>query len=286
MVYNQAMSEDRNVLAEWRGSAPYWEKHAATVRQLLAPISASLIRIAHITAGQRVLDVAGGTGEPSLEIAGIVAPQGRVVCTDAAAEMVAAAERLAHQRAIDNVEFKRCAADSLPFADGAFDVVVSRLGAMFFDDVLASLGEMLRVVKPVGTIALVVWGDPALNPFFGIITEVMARYVPSPPEDADAPGAFRFAERGKLAGLLEQAGAVNVQEHVVDFRIEAALTPAEFWQLRSEISDSLRAKVARLTADELARVVQEVEQQAKAFFSEGRMSLPAQVLIISANKPQ
>jgi SAM-dependent methyltransferase len=252
---------------------------------LFAPVSAALIRFAHITAGQRVLDVAGGTGEPSLEIAGIVAPHGRVVCTDAVAEMVAAAERLAHQRAIDNVEFKRCAADSLPFADGAFDAVVSRLGAMFFDDVLASLGEMLRVLMPAGTIALVVWSDSALNPFFSIVTEVMARYVPSPPEDPDAPGAFRFAERGKLAGLLEQAGAVNVQEHIVDFRIEAALTPAEFWQLRSEISDSLRAKVARLTADELAHVVQEVEQRLKTFFSEGQMRLPAQVTIVSGNKP-
>jgi SAM-dependent methyltransferase len=279
------MSEDRHVLAEWRESAPYWEKHAATVRQLFAPISALLIRIARITTGQRVLDVAGGTGEPSLEIAGIVAPQGRVVCTDAVAEMVAAAERLAHQRAIDNVEFKQCAADSLPFEDDAFDAVVSRLGAMFFEDVLASLGEMLRVVKPAGTIALVVWSDRALNPFFSIVTEVMAGYVPSPPEDTDAPGAFRFAERGKLAGLLEQAGAVNVQEHVADFRIDAALTPTEFWQLRSEISDSLRAKVARLTAGELAQVVQEVEQRLKRFFSEGRMSLPAQVIIVSANKP-
>ncbi|MEN3332941.1 MAG: hypothetical protein V7641_2306 [Blastocatellia bacterium] len=286
MGYNQLMSEDRNVLAEWRESAPYWEKHAATVRQLLAPISDALIRIAQITTGQRVLDVAGGTGEPALEIAGIVAPQGRVVCTDAAAEMVAAAERLAHQRAIEHVEFKQCAADSLPFEDDTFDAVVSRLGAMFFDDGFASLGEMLRVVKPAGTIALAVWSDPALNPFFSIVTDVMARYIASPPEDADAPGAFRFAERGKLAGLLEQAGAVNVQEHVADFRIEAALTPAEFWQLRSEISDSLRAKVARLTADELPQVVQEVEQQFKRFFSAGRMSLPAQVIIVSANKPQ
>jgi SAM-dependent methyltransferase len=286
MAYNQVMSEDRNVVAEWRESAPYWEKHAATVRQLFAPITASLIRIAHITAGQQVLDIAGGTGEPSLEIAGIVAPQGRVVCTDAVAEMVAAAERLAHQRSIDHIEFKRCAADSLPFDNGAFDTVVSRLGAMFFDDVLASLGEMLRVLKPAGTIALVVWSDRASNPFFSIVTEVLARYVPSPPEDTDAPGAFRFAERSKLAGLLEQAGAVNVQEYVVDFRIETALTPVEFWQLRSEISDSLRAKVARLTDDELAQVVQEVEQQLKTFFSEGRMSLPAQVIIVSANKPQ
>jgi SAM-dependent methyltransferase len=278
------MTEDRNVLAEWRESAPYWEKHATTVRRLFTPISAALIRTARIGAGQRVLDVAGGTGEPSLEIAGVVAPEGGVVCTDVVAEMVAAAARLARERAIHNITFKQCAADSLPFDDDAFDAAVSRLGAMFFNDVLASLREMLRVVKPAGVIALAVWSDRTLNPFFSIVTEVMERYLPSPPEDPDAPGAFRFAERGKLARALEEAGAVNVQERVLDFRIEAALTPAEFWQLRSEISDSLRAKVARLTADQLAQVVREVEQRLEAFFNEGRLSMPAQVMIISGNK--
>ena len=279
------MSEDRNILAEWRESAPYWEKHAAAVRRLFAPISAALIEAAHITEGQRVLDVAGGTGEPSFEIAALVGPRGRAVCTDAAAEMVAAAERLARQRGILNIEFKTCTANSLPFADESFDAAVSRLGAMFFEDTTAALAEMLRVVKPAGGVAFAVWGDRTLNPFFSTVTDVMEHYIPSPPEDEDAPGAFRFAKSGKLARLLERAGAARVCERVVDFRMEADLTPAEFWPLRSELSDSLRAKVTRLTAGELAEVVKEVERRVADFFGEGRMSLPAQVLIVSGSRP-
>ena len=285
MGYNQAMPEDRNIIAEWRESAPYWEKHAATVRQLFAPISTALIHAARITSGQQVLDIAGGTGEPALEIARLIAPQGRVVCTDAVAEMVAVAARRAEQSGITNIEFKQCAADRLPFADETFDAVVSRLGAMFFDDTLASLRELLRVLKLGGTIALAVWSGQAANPFFSIITDILAAYIASPPEEPDAPGAFRFAERGKLAGLLKQAGAVNVKERVFDFHIEAALAPAEFWQLRSEISDSLRAKVARLSRDELAQVIAGVKQQVAPFFSEGQLSLPAQVLIVSGRRP-
>jgi SAM-dependent methyltransferase len=280
------MSEARNSLAAWRESAPHWEKHAAIVRQMFAPISDALIRGAGISAGQHVLDIAGGTGEPSLQIAGLIAPQGSVVCTDAVAEMVAAAERLARRQAIENVQFKQCAADSLPFDDESFDVVVSRLGAMFFEDMLASLGEMLRVAKPAGRLALAVWGDRAVNPFFSLFTDVMARYAPSPPEDADAPGAFRYSECGKLARLLEGAGAVKVREDTVDFRIEAALTPAQFWQMRAEISDSMRAKVARLTAAELAEASREVEQRLTEFFYADRLSLPAQVIIVSGDKPQ
>lgn len=266
MRYNRAMSEDRNILAEWRESAAYWEQHAAAVRRLFAPISAALIKTARISAGQRVLDVAGGTGEPSFEIAAIVGAQGRVVCTDAVAEMVAAAERLAHQQGIHNVEFKTCVADSLPFADGSFDAAVSRLGAMFFEDTTKALAQMLRVVKPAGSVAFAVWGDRTFNPFFSIVTDVMERYIPSPAEDEDTPGAFRFTRPGKLARLLEQAGAADVGERVVDFRMEADWTPAEFWRLRSELSDSLRAKVARLTAGELAEVVEEVERRVTAFF--------------------
>jgi len=146
---------------------------------------------------------------------------------------------------------------------------------MFFEDVTVALGEMLRVVKPGGTVALAVWGDRAANPFFSIVTEVLARYLPSPPEDPDAPGAFRFAEPGKLAALLSQAGAAGVREQVVDFHIEAAMTPAEFWQLRSEISDSLRAKVARLTEGELVQVVREVSERLQPFSSAGHLRMPA-----------
>ena len=63
------------------------------------------------------------------------------------------------------------------------------------------------------------------------------------------------------------------------------LTPAEFWQLRSEISDSLRAKVARLTTAELAQVKQEVEQRLQPFCNANHLSLPAQVILTSGSKP-
>jgi SAM-dependent methyltransferase len=279
------MNEPRNILAEWRESAPYWEKHAPTVRRLFAPISTALIQSAQINAGQCILDVAGGAGEPSFAIAAAVATQGYVICTDAAGEMVAGARRLAARQAIRHIEFASCSADSLPFEEASFDAVVSRLGAMFFEDVVQALGEMLRVIKPGGSIALAVWSDRNRNPFFNIVTEVMDRFIPAPPEDEDAPGAFRFARRGKLAALLAQAGAASVQEQVIAFRMEAALTPAEFWRLRAEISDSLRAKVARLSATELAQVVKDVEQRVAAFFSKDRLSLPAQVLIVSGKRP-
>ena len=197
---------DSKTLQEWRVTAPFWRKHSATIRTMFAPLTEALIRDAGIGAGQTVLDVAGGAGEPSLTIAERVGPKGAVTCTDAVAEMVAAAESEAQRRGLTNITFRQCVADSLPFDSNSFDAVVSRLGVMFFPDPLAALHEMLRVAKPGGRLALAVWHQNELNPFTHIVTEVMSRYVESPPADPDAPNAFRFAEPGKLASIFELAG--------------------------------------------------------------------------------
>lgn len=284
-AYNKTMSDkERNVLEEWRGSAPYWEKNADTIRAMFAPITQALIEAAGIGNGQNVLDIAGGTGEPSLTIAEVVGRSGRVVCTDAVAEMIASAEREADRRKLSNIEFRQCLADSLPFHDNEFDVVVSRLGAMFFPDTSAALGEILRVTAPGGRVAFAVWGMKEANPFFSTVTEVVSRYTESPPEDPDAPGAFRFAEGGKLARLFVAAGAADVNERAVSFQIQAALTTRQFWPLRVEISDSLRAKVAKLAPAQLSRIAEEIEEAVREHFPDGRMSFPAQVMIVSAKK--
>src|SRR6185369_16253620 len=143
-----------DVVHEWRESARYWQKHAATIRMMFAPITQALIEGASLTEGYTVLDIAGGAGEPSLTIAAVVGPSGSVTCTDIAPEMIAAAESEARGRGITNGNFQQCAADALPFEDKSFAAVVCRLGAMFFPDSLAALREMLRVTRQGGAIAL------------------------------------------------------------------------------------------------------------------------------------
>ena len=197
-----ALTPNNHILQEWRDSAEYWEKHAQTIRTMFAPVTKALIEEAEIVEGDKVLDVAGGPGEPSLTIAEFVGPTGSVTFTDAVAKMVQAAEREASRRGITNISFRQCSADALPFEDQQFDVAVSRLGVMFFPDPEAGLREMMRVLKRGGVVSLAVWGKSELNPFSYVVTNVMARYFKTSPATLAASDAFRFAEPGTLADAL------------------------------------------------------------------------------------
>jgi SAM-dependent methyltransferase len=274
-----------DVVAGWRESARYWTRHKDTIRAMFAPVTEVLIERAGIREGQKVLDVAGGAGEPSLTISETVGPTGSVTCTDAVAEMVEAARAEAQRRGLNNVEFRVCNADSLPFADNAFDTVVSRLGMMFFPDSVAAVREMLRVLKPNGKLAFVVWHKSDVNPFCYLVSGVIEQHVKTPPADPDSPNAFRFAIPGKLGGVLREAGATEVEESIINFNIEAPISAIEFWNMRSQTSDTLREKLASLPTEEQMQIGAEVQQAVKEFFPSNRMKFPAQMILASGKKP-
>ena len=273
-----------DTLREWRDSAKYWETHARTIQKMFAPVTSALIEEASIIEGDAVLDVAGGPGEPSLTIAEKVGPAGFVMCTDAVAEMVAAAESEAARRGVKNIQFQQCQADSLPFENNSFDAGISRLGVMFFPDPVAALREMLRVTKQEGTLSFAVWHESNANPFAYIVTDVVSRHMKIQPADPDAPGAFRFAEPGKLARVLAEAGAVHVRERLLKFQIEAPISREEFWEMRSGTSGTLREKLDALPSDLRLTIANEVKEAVAEFFPNEQMSFPAQMLIVSGDK--
>jgi ubiquinone/menaquinone biosynthesis C-methylase UbiE len=272
-------------LQAWQTSARYWDKYRAVITEMFAPLTSALVEEAQIGIGQKVLDIGGGSGEPSLTIARIVGPTGSVMYTDPVAGMLESAQAEAGRRGLTNIHFKRCSADDLPFADCTFDVAIGRLSAMFFVDPVTAVRKALRVVLKDGRVAFAVWGPKEANPFFSSITDVIDQFLDGLPQDSDAPDVFRFALPGKLAGVLEQSDADNVIERRLNFRIEAAISFEQFWQLRTEMSETLREKMARLTAAQLPTVKQAVADAAQKYFVSGTMSFPAEALIVSGKKP-
>jgi len=276
--------EQNKALDAWEISARHWDKHRVLIAQMFAPITAGLVEEARIGMGQKVLDIGGGSGEPSFTISGIVGPTGSVMYTDPVAGMVETAQAEAGRRGLTNIHFKRCSADDLPFADRTFDVAVGRLSAMFFVDPVTAVREALRVILEDGYVSFAVWGRKEANPFFSTITEVIDRFVEVPPLDPDAPDAFRFAVPGKLAGILENDGAKNVIERQLNFQIEAAISFEQFWQLRTEMSGTLREKMAGIAPAQLPTIKQAVADAARRYFESGTMSFPAEALIVSGKK--
>jgi ubiquinone/menaquinone biosynthesis C-methylase UbiE len=274
----------KEVMAAWETSSQYWNKHQALIEQMYTPLSRTLIEEARIGPGQAVLDIGGGSGEPSLTIAPIVGALGSVTYTDPASGMVKAARDEAMRRGLSNIQFHQCPVEHLPFADESFDVVVSRLSAMFFPDVLAGLRETLRVVKSNGTVSFLVWADKNVNPFFIVVAEILDRFVPAEPEAEDAPTAFRFSAPGKLAGLLQEAGATSVTERVFEFSIEAPINVEQFWELRTEMSDTFRNKLARLVPDQVAAIKYTVQKKMAPYFKSGGMIIPGQVMLVTGRK--
>ena len=276
--------QNPDLLCAWRESAKSWTQHSSIIQQMFAPVTRALIEHAGIVEGQSVLDVAGGAGEPSLTIADQVRSSGSVTCTDAVALMVETAQAAARDRGLSNIRFSQCTAESLPFPDNSFDAVVCRLGVMLFPNPDIAVREMLRVTKTGGAIGLVVWHKSELNPFCYTVTDVMAGHVDSPATDGNAPGAFRFAELGKLARVVKDAGAFAVHERVVQFEIVAPISPEQFWAMRSTMSDTLRDKLASLSDEEKTQIANEVKGAVRSFFPQNEMRFPAKMILVTGKK--
>ena len=278
------MQPDHEVINAWRDSAPFWEKHREIIRQMFAPVTQALVEDARIVSGQSVLDIATGPGEPALTIAAIVGSEGKVCGIDPAPEMVDAARRATNHLGFRNAKFEVASADRLPFRDDTFDAVVSRFGVMFFPSPIEGVREMLRVLKPERELSLAAWHIADRNPFFYTLSRVMERFVDSPPLAPDAPDAFRFAIPGKLRDLLTVAGAMAPSERLLQFTIQAPISVDDFWILRTEISEKLREKLAMLPRERASEVKRQALESLRGYSTDGGMSFPAEVLIVSGTK--
>ena len=114
-----------------------------------------------------------------------------------------------------------------------------------------------------------------------MITDVVARHFEPEPADSTVLGAFRFGELGSLARILSEAGAVEFKERVFKFDIAAPISPREFWELRSEISGTLREKLATIDSTHREAIAEEVQNAVGEFFPHDQMKFPGNVIIVS-----
>jgi ubiquinone/menaquinone biosynthesis C-methylase UbiE len=167
---------DREVKAKHRAM---WASgdYAAVAAELIPELGPELVRAAGIRAGDRVLDVAAGSGNAAIP----AAEAGAIVtASDLTPELFGAGRAIAAQRGV-NLEWVEADAEAMPFADNGFDVVMSCVGVMFAPHHQAAADELVRVVRPGGTIGLINWTPEG---FIGNLFKTMKPYAPPPPPGA------------------------------------------------------------------------------------------------------
>jgi SAM-dependent methyltransferase len=187
-----------NTRKELRNPAEVYDAHF--VPALFARWGPLVAAEAELRAGDRVLDVACGTGALTVAVADIVGPTGSVIGLDANPEMLAVARRKPSQ-----IEWLEGVAEALPLPDNNFDAVVSQFGLMFFQDMPQALREMMRVLEEGGRLAVAVCdrveNSPGYNAFAQLLDRLFGRTV------GDAFRApFILGDAGRLVDISREAG--------------------------------------------------------------------------------
>jgi ubiquinone/menaquinone biosynthesis C-methylase UbiE len=237
-----------------------WDLAAAAYEPLwqpqLACAQAALLARATIAPGERVLDVACGTGLVAFAAAEAVGSAGRVVGVDLSGRMVDAARQRAQSRGVPYATFERMDAERLDLPDAAFDIALCALGLMYVPDPARAVREMRRVLRPNGRIVLAVWGERSRcgwSAVFPIVEAEVASDV--------CPLFFRLGQRDALMRLCADAGFVAIgQQRIVatlryanaDEACDAALVGGPIALAWSRFDDGVRARVRRRYVEAIA----------------------------------
>jgi SAM-dependent methyltransferase len=154
--------------------------YPSMVETFLTPLGPRLVEFAGIGAGQRVLDVAAGTGNASIPAAQTGA---EVVASDLTPELFEAGRARAAAAGVE-LEWVEADAHGLPFEDGSFDAVISSIGVMFAPFHQTAANELVRVCRPGGTIGLLSWTPEGM---IGALFRAMGQFMPPPPPGAQPP---------------------------------------------------------------------------------------------------
>ena len=256
----------------WDTVAAGWGAWLEWTERSFEPLTSWLAGAVGWNPGACVLDVACGAGYPALAAARAVGPRGRVVAVDLSPEMVAIASGEARRAELGHVAFEVMDAESLTCEPAAFEGVTNAYGLMFCPEPARALAESRRMLVPGGRIAVVVWDEPAKNPFFTAIRGPAERFLALQPPAPDGPGPFRLASPAVLRTLLEEAGFTAVRVETLPLLFEFS-SVSEYVQLLTDFA--WKSKVAALSAEERARFHDAVAEAARPFWDGGRLRLLA-----------
>jgi len=269
---------------DWNRVAGGWEKWDRFFDEQMAFLNHRLVADARLRFGMRLLDLGSGTGYPALLGAQTVGPSGSVIGLDLAEQMLGVARRKATTLGLANVTFRTGDVTALPFDANSFDAVTSRFCLMFLPEIPKATAEIARVLRPGSWVAAAVWSVPEKNPSIGLSMEAIKSVVELPTPDPTAPGIFRLAKPGDLAGMLQQNGLVDVTDQ--EFLAEWSYVSAdEYYTSLMEIAAPIQNFMAKLSAPQIQEVRRLITQAATQYQRGNRITFPLAIRMVAARKP-
>ncbi|HTQ29027.1 MAG TPA: class I SAM-dependent methyltransferase [Puia sp.] len=268
---------------QWQTAAEAWWRWSPFLNKWLGKATDTMLEMSRVQPGNNILDVAAGAGEQSVTVAKKVGPSGHVLATDISSNILEFARQLAAQEGVKNVATEVMDGENLTVKEGTFDVVISRVGLIYFPDQQKALRGMWRALKPGGRIAAIVYSTPDKNKFFSIPVGIIRNRAKLPPPLPGQPGPFSLGAAGVIEQAFIQAGFKNPKSTLVDSPL-LMKNAGECVRFEKESFGALHQMMSALTDKEKAAVWEEIESALKVFETDNGFIGPCEMIVAVAEK--
>ncbi len=269
---------------QWDQAASGWNAHTAQIREWLQPATEAMLEMAGVRRGARVLDVAAGAGDQTLDIAQRVGPDGYVLATDLSASILEFAKGNARRAGYGNVGTLVADGESLQIDEGGFDATVCRLGLMLFPDPRQGLREMYRALKPGGGVCTIVFSRPETNPCVGILMSTALKHAGLPPLDPyQSGGLLSLGKPGLIDEMFRGAGFKDVATTSMDapFRLPSA---QDYLRFIRTLASPLQQILSKIGAEAADAAWEDMEERLKIFETAEGWTGPNELLLTAARR--
>jgi SAM-dependent methyltransferase len=263
---------------QWQAAAKAWNDWGPLLRAWLGPSTELMLDMAAIGLGGRVLDVAAGAGDQTLQAAERVGPTGYVLATDLSSQILEFAAANARKAGYSNVATAVMDGETLDVPEASFDAVISRVGLIHFPDQQKALASMKRALKPGGRVAAIVYSTAESNKFFSVPVSIIRSRANLPPPLPGQPGPFSLGGRGVLEGELRKAGFHDVQSRIVAAPVELK-SAAECVRFEQESFGALHQMLAGLDQAGKDAAWQEIEVSLRQFETKSGFEGPCEMIV-------
>jgi SAM-dependent methyltransferase len=268
--------------AHWNTAAgPRWATLADRTDRLFGAVTSALLKFAEAQDGEAVLDVGCGCGVTSLAVARGVGSAGSVLGVDFSAPMLKVAEQRASGAGLSNVRFVEADAALHAFDQQHFDLLVSQLGVMFFDNPVRAFANLYGALRPGGRLRIACFRSLMENDWFSVPLAAARKIVTVPPPgDPTAPGPTSLSDPDHARTVLRAAGFGSIELRPLNVLLPAG-TRAQAVELFSQVG-SLSRTLAGASEDERTSVRAALDDVLRDYESSGQVELGAGLWLISA----